>query len=357
MLRSLALLLLSELVRCDIIASPRDEARFREEPIPRTSTGLLVVVIVFLGTRIVLALSEGSTHRDLLDAVAAKVGRAPDSLRMFLVQATRNNFVENAFSFAYVHVAHGTNIFGTSLLGRLRGPAYVAEPITENMRAQPKEQWTGGMPLVTAADIAAAENGPQPMLDLSSRETQVGLFTPATRRAIYAILLNPRNPTAPVAAPSPRAVAAAAAGEVPFEVGLWMAPGHGGTPAFCFVEHAAGAPKSGDPSAPWQLQSVDVLLQAISNIGKPAPEAARRVTDAFEGFLAKLAATHWGAAQVAPLPVDFLLAFGRELTPRLDLMARVRGAKMEAAEVAALRSPPFAAFVDQQQLATFQGSA
>ena len=80
------------------------------------------------------------------------------------------------------------------------------------------------------------------------------------------------------------------------------------------------------------------------------------MTDAFEGFLENLAATHWGAAQVAPLPVDFLLAFGRELTPRLDLMARVRGAQMEAAEVAA-RAPPFAAFVDQQQLATFQGAA
>ena len=227
---------------------------------------LLVVVTVFLGTRVVLALSEGSTHRDLLDAVAAKVGRAPDSLRMFLVQATRNNFVENAFSFTYVHVAHGANIFGTSLLGRLRGPAYVAEPITENMRAQPTEKWTSGMPLITGADIAAAENGPAPMLDLSSREAQVGLFTPATRRAIYAILLNPRNPTAPVAAPSPRAVAAAAAGEVPFEVGLWMAPGHGGTPAFCFVEHAAGAPKSGDPSAPWQEQSGDVLLLSLIHI-------------------------------------------------------------------------------------------
>ena len=151
MLRALALLLLSELAQCDIIASPRDEARLRDEPIPRTSAGLLVVVVVVLGTRIVLALSEGSTHRDLLDAVAAKVGRAPDALRMFLVQATRNNFVENAFSFTYVNVAHGTNIFGTSLLGRLRGPAYVAEPITENMRAQPKEKWTGDMPLVTAA--------------------------------------------------------------------------------------------------------------------------------------------------------------------------------------------------------------
>ena len=69
------------------------------------------------------------------------------------------------------------------------------------------------MPLVTAADIAAAEGGPQPMLDLSSREAQVGLFTPATRRAIYAILLNPRNPTALVAAPSPRAAAAAARGD------------------------------------------------------------------------------------------------------------------------------------------------
>ena len=46
-----------------------------------------------------------------------------------------------------------------------------------------------------------------------------------------------------------------------------------------------------------------------------------------------------------------------ELVPRLDLMARVRGAKMEAAEVASLRAPPFAAFVDQQQLATFQGAA
>ena len=73
MLGSLAFLLLAELVRGDIIGPPPDPI-IDEQPIPRTSTGLLVVVTVFLGTRVVLALSEGSTHRDLLDAVAAKVG-------------------------------------------------------------------------------------------------------------------------------------------------------------------------------------------------------------------------------------------------------------------------------------------
>ena len=45
-----------------------------------------------------------------------------------------------------------------------------------------------------------------------------------------------------------------------------------------------------------------------------------------------------------------------ELTPRLDVNARIRTAKLSAEELATLRSPPWCNFVDQNSLAMFQGA-
>ena len=75
---------------------------------------------------------------------------------------------------------------------------------------------------------------------------------------------------------------------------------------------------------------------------------------AFETFLAR-AAARWDAAQAAALSVEFLVAFGAELTPRLDVMNRIRTAKLSAAELKTLKSPPHNAFVEQSTLEMFQG--
>ena len=75
---------------------------------------------------------------------------------------------------------------------------------------------------------------------------------------------------------------------------------------------------------------------------------------AFESWLAR-AAARWELAQTARLSVEFLVAFGAELGPRLEPMVRVRTSRLTAEELATLRSPPFSSFVDLNALAVFQG--
>ena len=148
---------------------------------------------------------------------------------MFLVQATEQ-LLENAFSFTYVHVAHERTSSNEPARSAARA-GVVAEPITENMRAANGEV-DERMPLITGADIAAAENGPVPMLDLS-REA-VGLNAGDAEHPPFCST----RATRPRPSPRRRRAVAAAPPARFLEVGLWMAPGHGGTPKFCFVEYA-----------------------------------------------------------------------------------------------------------------------
>ena len=92
---------------------------------------------------------------------------------------------------------------------------------------------------------------------------------------------------------------------------------------------------------------------ALTAIGRVDP-SGYAATLAFESFLASLAAACWQPQHVSRLSVDFLVAFGCELTPRLDVNHRIRSTELAAADKAKLRAPPFAAFADQAALAAFQ---
>jgi hypothetical protein len=59
-------------------------------------------------------------------------------------------------------------------------------------------------------------------------------------------------------------------------------------------------------------------------------------------------------ACAARLSVEFTVAFGTELTSRLDINHRVRSTKLTPEELTTLRSPPFAPFVDEIALQIFQ---
>ena len=59
-------------------------------------------------------------------------------------------------------------------------------------------------------------------------------------------------------------------------------------------------------------------------------------------------------AQANALSVEFLVAFGNELGERLDIRQRVRSTTLMADELHTLRTPPFAALVDQGMLGMFQ---
>lgn len=89
-------------------------------------------------------------------------------------------------------------------------------------------------------------------------------------------------------------------------------------------------------------------------MGKTDPQSYALLA-AFESFLA-LVAKRWDLSQSATLSVEFLVAFGAELTPRLDVNTRIRTSKLSPAELATLRSPTYLPYIDQNALEMFQGA-
>ena len=183
----------------------------------------------------------------------------------------------------------------------------------------------------------------------AARQPQVGLFDAATRRDCYNVLVAPAAPCDPAAQPSPATAAAAAGGGMPFEILLWMRAASAGTPA----AYAFG-PRGATPPAGFVVAADQTILDALGKFGalEPHPMA---VTVAFESFLSKLVAS-WRPHDVSRLSVNFLIAFGAELTRRLDVHHRIRSTKLSSQELATLRSLPFKNFVDLATLNTFQES-
>lgn len=95
------------------------------------------------------------------------------------------------------------------------------------------------------------------------------------------------------------------------------------------------------------------MLDAISSIGKITP-VALAVTQAFEAYLSHLVQT-WGEREAAALSVEFLVAFGNEMTKRLDVNNRIRSTGLSPQEIQILSTQPFCNFVDSEALETFQG--
>lgn len=167
------------------------------------------------------------------------------------------------------------------------------------------------------------------------------MFTPQVLRDAYRFLTNPGEPGVPVADSLHQFGAAllgkksSAASSDPFT-------------AFAFVDRAAAASLPSD----WQLLEDSALLSAIDHLGKlePLPMAA---TQAFEKYLARKAA-NWQDIHVRRLSIEFAVAFGRELTPRLDVHHLVRSTKLSDQEIRVLSSAPFSTGVDQSVLRLYQ---
>lgn len=191
--------------------------------------------------------------------------------------------------------------------------------------------------------------------ETSSRKAQLELFVPAVRRDIYAFLLNPAAPGTPVAHPTAEAMAASAAGRVPFEaVCLGRASGHDATgsaaamDAFVFVDR----PVAHNPPDGFVFDEQLTML-TIQHLGEPTPTAIA-ATRAFEHYLASKVAS-WGDAEASRLSVEFLVAFGMEMTQRLDVNHRIRSGKLGEDDIRTLSMPPFSQFVDQGTLHIYQG--
>jgi len=176
---------------------------------------------------------------------------------------------------------------------------------------------------------------------VTARSAQTPLFSPAVRRDLYAIVLNPSAPGVPVADADPSGYGVAFIGK-PSVLG-------GALDTLAYVDRAALPALLGE----WTLLEDSVLLESLQQIGlTTAPALA--TTLAFEQYLAATAKAAWTTDTVQRLSCEFLVAFAVEMTPRLDISHRVRSCKLSAADMATLSTAPFASFVDQGMLRTFQ---
>jgi len=185
---------------------------------------------------------------------------------------------------------------------------------------------------------------------LAERARQEELFSAAVKRDCYTLLLRPRAPHEEAALPTRSAPLLG--GTIPFAVHLSTPPALadvGNAPRQAFVWHEVGAalPRGFGPvTEPQQLE-------ALAALGGKTP-LAHALTAAFEDFLKTLAREVWTPTHVRAVSVQFLVAFSAELTPRLDVHHRIRSTALTSAEQHTLSSAPFATFVDQSTLTTFQ---
>lgn len=126
--------------------------------------------------------------------------------------------------------------------------------------------------------------------------------------------------------------------------------------AFCFPvatpAPAAAAPAPATLPGGWSILEDEVLLSAICRLGEPEP-LPLAATKAFEQCL-KEASSAWGTEEASRLSIDFLVAFGAELGPRLDVHHRLRSARLSDDALRRLTSPPLSAYVQRGVLEAFQ---
>ena len=313
------LFLLSSLVQLGVADLIADRGEFNRrsrfgppEPSPEFNTwGLFVLVVVWGTTRLVYA----------LDQETARMGYIRDAVQRALGQAV--------------------TLFGSGTGRELSDGDALAPVCIARERAIPF-----GSPTAAPGSFVSPSDVQAVAIVTRERERERVFFPPVVRRAIYNVLINPREPCAPNAAPSAAAAEAAVQGKVPFEVGLYTDATRA---KYAFVTHGVTPPWGFGPAAPSDLE------RAMRQLGDPSAFGVT-ITEAFEAWLA-VVARGWTPQSVAQLPVEFLIAFGRELTPRLDVNDRIRSTRLDADTLATLRAPPFGRFVDSTLLDTFQGAA
>ena len=116
-------------------------------------------------------------------------------------------------------------------------------------------------------------------------------------------------------------------------------------------------PRGTTPPAGFSVAADQTMLDALGKFGALEPHTMA-VTVAFESFLSKLVAS-WRPHDVSRLSVNFLIAFGAELTRRLDVHHRIRSTKLSAQELARSRTLQEQSNITQSafQLLVFSGAA
>jgi len=289
-------------------------------------------------------------------ATTAPGGNAPTA---FGPECTKSQVVASA---------PATSISGTTLratptpsipVGSLE---MTATPTLSMPAGSPQMLWSG-LPIFGAAPTSStmapticAVTVASHCEEVAERRKQQPLFNATVRRDIFAVLLNPSKPGA--SSTCTAAVCAVTAGRVPYAVSLVakssMAKGRPSPHAPDELDTFAFVDRSMTASLPdgWTALCDEALVGAVSHMGEPEPLPLAALK-AFEAFLAQKA-TAWSVQSTSALSVEFLVAFARELTPRLDINFRIYTQKLSDAELATLSTPPFSAFVDSSVLRAFQ---
>jgi hypothetical protein len=199
--------------------------------------------------------------------------------------------------------------------------------------------------------------------ELQARERDQPMFVPAVRRDVYKILRNPNYPGDGMVDRDTEAM---------FDTVLLAKSSDGTSSWDSFAFAGPGANPNGyvvlddeviknyltyESRQKRLLTSYPIcsqqMLEAISSIGKITP-VALAVTQAFEAYLSQLV-QGWGEREAASLSVEFLIAFGNEMTKRLDVNNRIRSARLSPHEIQVLSTQPFCDYVDHEAVETFQG--
>merc|ERR550514_2479605 len=158
--------------------------------------------------------------------------------------------------------------------------------------------------------------------ELSERQIQAPMFRGAVLRDLYAFLLNPNAPGRPLpSTPSPTTASASRFGAALLGKSSNKLDMTSAIDTLAFVDRAAVATATSLPAG-WRVLDEPTLLSALDHMGEVSalPLAAMK---AFEKYLARKVAT-WGEDEAKSLSVQFLVCFGLELTPRLDVHHRIR---------------------------------
>ena len=179
----------------------------------------------------------------------------------------------------------------------------------------------------------------------NERKEFLSVMNTSVRRDVYNILINPTHPNKGADLSSNKGD-----GSIPFGAAL-LAKVSVGTEidTFAFVDRDTIV---GSLPEDYQVLDDSNVIDAISNMGSSHP-CALAVLEAFEDYV-KSKAENWSDEDISLLSVEFLVAFGRELTTRLDVHHRIRSKKLSNDEILLLRNEPYASYVNQGMIGAFQ---
>ena len=185
-------------------------------------------------------------------------------------------------------------------------------------------------PLHSPPPPPRARPAPVSKLSLQQRLEQECLFTPSCRRDVYRVLCaTPGKPlrAASVAPPTNFPASPPLLGAV--KIGMEVPQGEGGSPSIVLVRRDSNTSN----------EDVMRLVKLIEEVGKPNMVGIA-FTEAFERVLANEYAPFWTDEDSAKLSVPFSVAFGNELSPRLDIAHVIRSREMRREEVEWAKSIP-----------------